>query len=489
MIGRSTRSEKMNNKNEEKFDLCVIGGGSAGLSVAAGLAQMGLKTVLLENGKMGGDCLNTGCVPSKALLSAAKIAHNFQKARDFGVSCAEPEINFSSVKDHVFQVISSIEPNDSQERFESLGVTVIREKGVFTGADTIEAGERVIRARNFVIATGSRASIPPIPGLDKEKILTNENIFDLREKPKKLIIIGGGPIGIEMAQAHRRLGCQVIVLDMGTILPKDDPDLVAVLKSVLEKEGIGIFEKIKIVKVAHTEESVSVFLEQGKETIEISGSHLLVAAGRQVNVDGLGLEKAGVSFDKRGIKTDSRLRTSNKNIYAAGDVAGGPQFTHVAAYHAGIIVRNIAFKMPAQVSYKALPWITYTDPELANVGMTNAMAIEKYGKDKVASVSLHLKENDRAQAQREVEGMIKVTILKNGKILGASILSSNAGDMLGLWGLAVQKGMKLSDIAGMIVAYPTLSEASKRVAGSWYTPKLFSEKTRKIVQFLQKLPF
>ena len=480
-------SEK--NKKQQAYDVCVIGAGSAGLSVAAGAVQLGLKTVLIEKDKMGGDCLNTGCIPSKALLQAAKAAQNFRKGHAFGIKNVEPEVDFSAVKDHVFGVIAAIEPNDSEERFEKLGVTVIRDQAVFTHADTVTAGGKMISAKYFVIATGSRAGVPPIPGLVHDKILTNENIFDLREKPEHLIIIGGGPIGIEMAQAHRRLGSKVTVLDIATILPKDDPELVAILKGRLQDEGIEILEKAKIEKLEHGAEQTTVFFEYEGEKRILTGSHVLVAAGRQPNTGGLDLEKAGVDFDKRGIKTDARLRSTNKKIYAAGDVAGGPQFTHIAGYHAGIIIRNIAFKLPAKVDYTALPWVTYTDPELANVGMTEAMAVENFGKQKIKTVSWAFAENDRALAEKRTEGMIKVTALNNGKILGATILGPGAGDMLGMWGLALQKKMKLSDIAGTIAPYPTMGEISKRVAGSWYTPKLFSARTKAVVKFLQKLPF
>lgn len=478
----------MSRKEKDEFDLCIIGAGSAGLSIAAGAAQLGLKTVLIEKDKMGGDCLNTGCVPSKALLQAGKIAETFRKAKNFGIASAEPSVDFSAVKDHVFGVIAAIEPNDSQERFEKLGVTVLRDKAVFTGKNSVSVGGKTILAKHFVIATGSRAAVPPIPGLERDKILTNENIFELREKPSHLVIIGGGPIGIEMAQAHRRLGISVTILDIGTILPKDDPELVAILKARLQAEGIQILEKIKIEKIAH-ENGVTVTIEENGEKKQIAGSHLLVAAGRQPNVDGLDLEKAGIVFDKRGIKTDARLRTTNKKIFAAGDVAGGPQFTHIAGYHAGIIIRNLAFKLPAKVDYTALPWVTYTDPELANVGMTESMAIAKFGRKKVKTVSWPLAENDRAQTERRTEGMIKVTAIANGKILGATILAPGAGDMLGLWGLAIQKGMKLSDIASTIAPYPTMGEVSKRAASAWFTPTLFSNRTKKIVRLLQKLPF
>ncbi len=473
----------------EKFDLCIIGAGSAGLSLAAGAAQLGLKTALIEKAEMGGDCLNTGCVPSKALLQSAKVAQNFRKSAPFGITPQEPDVNFSAVKDHVFSVIAAIEPHDSQERFEGFGIDVIRDSAKFIDAHTVQTGDRKIKARYFCISTGSRAGIPPIQGLDPEKAFTNENIFDLRDKPDHLIIIGGGPIGIEMAQAHQRLGSEVTVLDMGHILMNDDPELVDILRTKIIEEGVNLHEKTNIKNVEHGATGIKVTIEKDGAESTVEGSHILIAAGRTPNVDGLDLEKAGVNFDRRGIKVDARLRTSKKHIFAAGDVSGGPQFTHVAGYHAGIIIRNICFKMPAKVNYTALPWVTYTDPELANVGLTEAAAIEKHGEKNVKTVSWHFDENDRAQAEKRTEGMIKVTATSKGKILGAAIVGPGAGELIGVWALALTKGMKIGDITGMIAPYPTMGEISKRAAGAWFTPSLFSDKTRSIVKLLQKLPF
>jgi pyruvate/2-oxoglutarate dehydrogenase complex dihydrolipoamide dehydrogenase (E3) component len=474
---------------EERFDVCVIGAGSGGLSIAAGTAQLGLKTALIEKAEMGGECLNTGCVPSKALLQAARVAQNFRKADAFGIKAQEPDIDFSAVKDHVFGVIAAIAPHDSQERFEGLGVSVIRAAARFMGSDTVTAGERLIKARYFVVATGSRPAVPPIEGLKPSRILTNENIFDLREKPDRLVIIGGGPIGIEMAQAHRRLGCKVTVIDMGPILPKDDPELVAILRERLLKEDVECFENTKIVRIEHGKDIVTVQCERDNKSVTVTGSHMLVATGRQPNVDNLDLEKSGVEYGKRGIKVDNRLRSSNRRIYAAGDVAGGPQFTHIAGYHAGIIIRNIAFKIPAKADYVALPWVTYTDPELANVGLTAAMATQKFGKEKIRTVSWHFDENDRAQTERQTDGLLKVTALQNGKILGATIIGPHVGELIGLWAHVITQKQKIGSVTGMIAPYPTLGEVSKRAAGAWYTSKLFSNRTRRIVRVLQKLPF
>jgi len=469
-------------------DICIIGAGSGGLSVAAGAAQLGLKTVLLERAEMGGDCLNTGCVPSKALLAAAKRAQMHRKDDIKGIAPHEPVIDFAAVKDHVFDTIKTIEPNDSPERFRGLGVNVILEEGCFTGPDTVKAGEQTIRARYFVVAAGSRAVVPPISGIDKDKAFTNEKIFGLREKPDHLLIIGGGPIGIEMAQAHRRLGCKVSVFDMGPILPRDDQSNVEIVRQTLIKEGVELNERVSIKEVKHGAPDVTLVIEKKGATEEIRGSHLLVAAGRAPNTDRLDLEKAGVAYDKKGITVDAHLRSSNKKIFAIGDIAGGPQFTHVAGYHAGIIIRQICFKMFwAKVDYKALPWVTYTDPELAQVGLTEEDARKRHG-DEIKVAQWHFDENDRAIAERSTKGQIRVITDKKGLILGASIVGPQAGELIGLWALAISSGLKIGAVTGMIAPYPTLGEISKRAAGAWYTPSLFSDKTRRIVGLLQKLP-
>jgi pyruvate/2-oxoglutarate dehydrogenase complex dihydrolipoamide dehydrogenase (E3) component len=471
-----------------EVDLCVIGAGSGGLSVASGAAQLGLNTVLVERAAMGGDCLNTGCVPSKALLAAGKRAQMHRKDDIKGITPHEPEIDFSAIKDHVFDTIKTIEPNDSPERFRRLGVNVILEEGRFIAPNKLQAGDLVIKARHFVIATGSRAVLPPLIGLDKDKALTNETIFGLREKPNHLLIIGGGPIGIEMAQAHRRLGCKVSVFDRGSILPHDDQSNVEIIRQCLISEGVELHENVAVKEVKHTESGVSLVIEKVGKIEEFEGSHLLVAAGRAPNIDSLDLEKAGVRYDKKGITVDAHLKSSNKKVFAIGDVSGGPQFTHVAGYHAGIIIRQICFKMFwAKVDYKALPWVTYTDPELAQVGLTEKLARKQYG-DEINVTEWHFNENDRAIAERTTKGQIRVITNKKGLILGASIVGPQAGELIGLWALAISSGLKIAAVTGMIAPYPTLGEISKRAAGAWYTVSLFSDKTRRIVGWLQKLP-
>lgn len=464
-------------------DILIIGAGSAGLSVAAGAAQLGKKVVLVEKGEMGGDCLNYGCVPSKALLAAGKRAEALRTAGKFGIADAEPIIDFAAVNAHVKGVIAAIEPNDSQERFEGLGCTVLREAAVFTGPREARVGDRTIKFKHALIATGSSPFIPPIPGLDTTPYLTNETLFERTEAPRKLVIIGGGPIGLEMAQAHRRLGSEVVVLEAATALGKDDPELSAIVLAALRAEGIIVQEHARVTATRAVAGGVEVDIETPDGTRTVEGSDLLVAVGRRANVEGLGLEAAGVAYDAKGVRVDDRLRTTNTRIHAAGDVAGGRQFTHVAGYHAGIIVRNMIFKTPAKNREEIAPWVTYTDPELAHVGLTEADARAKFG-DGVRVVRWTYEENDRAQAERATAGLIKVVLKKNGAILGASVAGANAGDLIGAWALAYASGLKISAFTGFVAPYPTFGEVSKRAAGAFYTPTLFSGRTRGLVRLL-----
>ena len=463
-------------------DLCVIGAGSGGLAVAAGAAQMGAEVVLVERGIMGGDCLNFGCVPSKSLLAAARIADLWRRGAGLGIAYARPRIDFAAVADSVQRVIAEIAPNDSAERFEGLGVRVLRAEARFTSPRTVHAGRVEIRPRRFVIATGSQPAVPPIPGLDDVPYLTNETVFANHDLPEHLIVIGGGPIGIEMAQAHRRLGARVTVLDVGPLLPRDDPELSAILAGRLSSEGIVVRPGIEIADIGRTEKTVAVRLASGER---ISGSHLLVAAGRRPTIEGLDLAAAGIAATAQGITVDARLRTTNRRVFAIGDVVGGPQFTHVALYHAGIVIRNALFRIPAKVDYRALPWVTYTDPELAQVGLTEAGSRAIEGAPRV--LRWRFAENDRAQTERETEGLVKVVTRGNGHILGASILGAGAGDLILPWALAISQKLKIGALANLIVPYPTRGEASKRAAGSYYTPTLFSARTRRLVRLLARL--
>ncbi|KZB52799.1 dihydrolipoyl dehydrogenase family protein [Thalassospira xiamenensis] len=469
-----------------KTDICVIGAGSGGLSVAAGAVQMGARVVLIEKGKMGGDCLNTGCVPSKALLAASHAASNARAASQFGITTGPVLANFAYVMDHVHSVIADIAPHDSVERFEKLGCTVIQAEARFTGPGEVIADGKRVQAKRFVIATGSRAAVPPIDGIADVPFFTNETIFENRTCPDHLIVIGGGPIGLEMAQAYRELGAKVTVIEMFTILPKDDPDLVAVIRDEIETAGISLYEKVKTKRIEPHDDQIRVMIERDGTEITIEGSHLLIATGRKPTVDNLGLDEADVTYSPRGIEVDNRLRTSNRKIFAIGDVTGGLQFTHMAGYDAGIVIRNALFRLPAKIDHSAVPWVTYTSPELAQVGLNETAAREKFG-DAIRVVTWDYAENDRARAEARTKGFIKIVTTPKGKILGAGIVGHQAGELIGLWSLAISKKMKIGAIAGMIAPYPTLGELSKRAAGAWYTPSLFNDRTRKIVRFLLKL--
>jgi pyruvate/2-oxoglutarate dehydrogenase complex dihydrolipoamide dehydrogenase (E3) component len=461
-----------------KTDICVIGAGSGGLATAAGSAMLGVPTVLIEEGKMGGDCLNYGCVPSKSLLAAAKHAAAFGSGTPFGIGSAEPRVDFQAVHDHVHGVIAKIAPTDSVERFEGLGVKVIAGKARFFDAGRVRAGQTIVEARRFVIATGSKPFVPPIPGLDQVPYLTNETIFD------HLVIIGGGPIGMEMAQAHRRLGAEVTVIEAATLLSKDDPDLSHVVIERLRAEGVQFRVGAKVSGVTGSSKGIAVTYEIAGTNETIEGSHLLVAVGRTPSIADLNLEAAGVTYSNRGITVDSRLRTSNKRIYAIGDAAGGLQFTHVAGYHAGIVIRNALFRVPARADKAVVPWVTYTDPELAHVGLTEHQARQQHRN--VHVLTWKLEENDRAQAERRTEGLIKVVLGKRGKVLGATIVAPHAGDLIQSWILIIGRQLPLSAVANMIVPYPTLGEISKRAAGSYFSPTLFSPRVRLLVSLLRK---
>ena len=463
--------------------MCIIGAGSGGLSVAAGAAQMGASTVLIEKHKMGGDCLNYGCVPSKALLAAGHAAQAVRASNNFGIQASIEKIDPDGVYGHIRRTIATIEPNDSVERFQSLGVQVIEAAAQMAGPQQVIAGDTLITARRIVIATGSRAFIPPIPGIADVPHLTNETVFDLDRIPSHLIVIGGGPIGIELAQAHQHLGSDVSVLEMFKIMPKDDPELVDVVRQQIIDDGVKLLEGVEVIRLEKSSGRVRVVFSKDGTEQSIDGSHLLVAAGRRPNVDGLELEKAGIIYTDKGIDVDARLRTSNRKVFAIGDVAGGLQFTHVAGYHAGVVIKNALFRLPAKADHRFVPWVTYTSPELSQVGLNELDARKKYG-DTIKVLYWPYAENDRAQAEGAPRGMIKVITTYKGKILGCGIVGRQASELIPLWVVALTKAMKIGDIAQMIAPYPSLSEISKRAASSYYTSSLFSEKTRKIVRFL-----
>ncbi|MDG1739448.1 MAG: FAD-dependent oxidoreductase [Paracoccaceae bacterium] len=454
-----------------KTDLLIIGAGSGGLSVAAGAAQMGANVVLLEGGEMGGDCLNYGCVPSKALLAKAKEAH-------LGLP-----VGYGDAMQHVQNVIAEIAPMDSQDRFEGFGVNVIREFGRFVSRNEVEAGDIRIKARRIVIATGSSPMVPPIPGLDSVEFLTNETIFALTDKPDHLLIVGAGPIGMEMAQAHIRLGSKVTVVDMGRALHHDDPELATVVVERLKSEGVVIIEKTGIASVSGTAGDIVLTLSDGSV---VTGTHLLIAAGRSPNVAKLNLDSAGVVLDGPFIKTDDRLKTSNKKVYAIGDVNGRIQFTHAAGYQAGIVARSALFGMRAKSNHSHVPHATYTQPELAQIGLKEAEAREAYG-DALEVVRFDLAHNDRAVAEGINEGLIKVMVVKKRPV-GVSIVGQHAGELISLWSLAMVNKLTMAQISAMVAPYPTYAEINKRASGAYFIPRLFDNPSiKRVVRLVQRL--
>lgn len=468
-------------------DLCVIGGGSAGLTVAAAARAFDASVVLIEKHKMGGDCLNTGCVPSKAFIAAAKHAHIGNSSAEFGVTFGVPEVDFAAVNKHVHQIINSIAPNDSVERFQALGVNVIEDSGRFIDSKTIAVEGKYIRARRFVIATGSRAMVPPIPGIADVPYFTNETIFSLKEKPGHLVIIGGGPIGMELAQAYQRLGARVTVVEMAEPLSKDDPELTAHALKRIAEDGVNVRGNTAVASVAQTDDGIVLTLETEGKQEELSCTHLLVAAGRTPNTDNLGLNDAKVKFDKRGIKVNAGMRTSNGKIYAIGDVAGGLQFTHVASYHAGLVVRNALFGFPVKENRDIIPWATYTDPEIANVGLNEQGARKRYG-DKFRILRWAYFENDRARAERQTDGLVKLITTNSGKIIGCGIAGAQAGELINLFSFAIANNLKIGTLMKFVSPYPTFGEMAKRVGVEFYRDKLENPWIARWMNLIRKLP-
>lgn len=472
------------------FDVAIIGAGAAGLSVAAISAGLGLKVALFERGEMGGDCLNFGCVPSKALLAAAHAAAEARRAGRFGVKLPPPEIDWAGVRAHVAGAIAAIAPNDSEQRFAGMGVTVVRAMARFTARDALEAAGRRFTFRRAVIAAGSAAIVPPIPGLSDVPFLTNETLFGLAEKPGHLLILGGGPIGLEMAQAHGRLGCRVTVVEGAAIAGREEPECVAPLRAALEADGVALREGAKVTAVQRDGDGIALLLADGTR---IAGTHLLLAVGRAARVAGLGLEAGGVDHSPRGIATDLALRSvSNRRVWAAGDIADpaglGPRaFTHVCSQHAGIIARAMLFRLPAKLSYDALPRVTYTDPEIAQIGPTEA-ELRAAGRPDLAITRWPLAENDRLVAEGRAEGLVKLVADAKGRLLGASLVGPGVGNMAGMFALMIGQRMKLSALAGAVLPYPTAQEAGKRAASDFYTPKLLSAPVKRAVGLLKRLP-
>jgi pyruvate/2-oxoglutarate dehydrogenase complex dihydrolipoamide dehydrogenase (E3) component len=447
-------------------DLIVIGAGAAGLSVASGAAQMGARVVLIEGGAMGGDCLNHGCVPSKALIAAASAAEAMRQAGRFGIAPVTPEVDFTAVMEHVAGVIAEIAPHDSQARFEGLGVRVIRGAARFAGPREVAVNGEVLSARRIVIATGSRPFVPPVPGLAGLPYLTNETVFGLRDLPRHLLVLGGGPVGVELAQAFRRLGAEVTLVQSGALLTRDDPEAVEVVRAALLNEGVVLREGAKVVEAGGVADDL--WLRVGEE--RIAGSHLLVATGRRPSVDALNLAAAGIETDGGGVVTDRRLRTSDRRVFAVGDVvSGSPDFTHVAGYHAGVVIRQAMLGLPARTG-ALIPRVTYCQPELAQIGLTEEQARAEHGR--VVVIRHGFDTSDRARTARETTGWVKL-VIHRGRVVGVTIVGAHAGDLLAPWVLALSAGTRLSKLSGLMLPYPTLPETGKAAAGAYFSAKLF----------------
>lgn len=476
--------------SELRPDICVIGAGPGGLAAAAAAAAMGVPVVLIEKGRMGGQSLNTGSVPSKALLAAAEHANVLRSGARFGVKIVRSGIDFAAVNAHVRRAVEAIAPQDAAERFVGLGVRVIAGVARFKDAKTVAVDRTTIKARRFIIATGSSPLVPAIPGLSEAPYLTAETVFDLADCPRHLIIIGAGRTGLELAQAFRRLGAEVTVLEAATPLRREDRECTSVLLDALAREGIRLRTGVAVAQVRRVLGRIQVVIAKadaavsaGEETLE--GTHLLVAAGRRASIDDLDLDAAGIRHEPQRIVVDKRLRTTNKNVYAIGDVIGGPRFTHVANHHAGLVVRNALFRHPVVVDHRAIPRVIFTDPELAQVGFLEDEARAHAGAIRILRWSY--RENDRAAATGATDGHIKVITDRRGDILGATIVGAGAGENIAAWALASGQRLNIGAFAGLTVPYPTYAEVGKRAAITYFMRGLTSARVRRIIEWLRRL--
>ena len=467
------------------YDICILGGGSAGLTVAAGTAQLGLKTLVVEREPvLGGDCLHYGCVPSKTLISAARSWRTLDRARELGLPRVErPELDYSLVAERIRATIAAIQPHDSPERFCALGAEVVFGQARLLGDHAVDIGDRRISSRFIVLATGSSPSAPSVPGLDKTPYWTNRDLFSLTSLPESLVVLGGGAIACEMAQAMARFGVRVtLVQRSGRILSKEDGDMALVVEDSLKADGVDVLTGSDVLEAGADGTGCRIRLNRNGAERTVRAERLLVALGRKCNVDGLGLEEAGVRASARGVEVDQRLRTSVKHVFAAGDVIGKHQFTHAAGYEGGIVVANAVFRLPRRTNYRFLPHCTFTDPELASVGLNEKQAKAQGVEYTVWTESFA--DNDRARTEGRVEGRVKLLLGRRNRPLGVQIVGPHAGELLGEWVTALGGGVKLSAMASAVHAYPTLAEINKRVAGKVYSDKLFSRRVRGILHFL-----
>jgi pyruvate/2-oxoglutarate dehydrogenase complex dihydrolipoamide dehydrogenase (E3) component len=466
-------------------DVIVIGGGAAGLTAAGGCALFGLDVALIEAREMGGECLNDGCVPSKALIAAAKRAQEARTPLRHGVMLSKPRVDWRGVHAHIHDAIAAIAPHDSQARFEEMGCEVFRDWAKLTGKHSVRVDGRTLSAPRIVIATGSRPALPPIKRLADVPYLTNETLFDLTERPEHLVVVGGGAIGMEMAQAFRRLGSMVTLVEPGPLLARDDADHVAIVRKAMEGEGVR-FVPGKASKVEPRGEGIRLHVAlNGAEGEAIEGSHLLIATGREANAKGFGLEEIGVKIGRGGIVVDERRRTSLKHIYAIGDCRDGPRLTHVSGYEGSNVALEITLGLPTKVNWSALPWCTYTDPEVAQVGLTEKEARARHG-DAVSVMVEGFDHNERAIADGDTLGQLKL-VLKGKKVLGASIVGKNAGELLLPISQSITGKSSTFALGSAVIAYPTRSEISKAASFAAWEPTVFGEWPQKWAVTLAKL--
>lgn len=467
------------------FDIGILGGGAAGLTVASGAAQLGARTLLIEKeDNLGGDCLHFGCVPSKTLIRSAHVYHLMKRHKDLGLPKVDiPPVDFSKVAARIQSVINTIQAHDSEERFCSLGAKVEFGEPGFIDSHSIDLGAGTFSARNWVIATGSSAGIPDIPGLEGSTFITNRELFSLKSLPESMIILGAGPVAVEMAQAFCRLGTVVTVVQRsGQILSREDKDMADLVMETLSSEGVKFYLNSRVVSAEDKGNAriVRIDTSEGKEVL-IKAEALLVALGRKANIEGLNLEAIGVECDEKGISTDARMKTSRKHIYAAGDVTGRYQFTHAAGYEGGIVLSNALFRLPRKADYTFLPWCTYTEPELSSIGM-NEKAAKAAGIDFKLYIE-EFKDNDRGLAEGEGAGRIKMLLDSREKPIGIQIAGPHAGELLSEWVAVLNGRVKLSTLASAVHPYPTLGEINKRVAGTYFSPRIFSDTVKKGLKF------
>ncbi len=471
------------------FDVVVLGGGAGGLFAASGAAALGAKTCMIEKNKLGGDCTWYGCMPSKALLKSAHALALVKRLKDFGISSGDTRYDTGKAMSHVRDIINKVSTHHPAEVFEKRGIRVIFGNPKFIDNKTIEVNGERISAKRFIIATGSHPVVPPIPGLKEVDFLTNETVFDLNTLPKSMIVLGGGPIGVELSQAFSRLGVEVSIVEMlGRILFREDFETADVLTNVIKRDGIKIFTGKKAVKFRKENGQVIVTLEDKDKNIsEIKAEKVLVAVGRAPNVQGLDLEKAGVEHEKTGIKVNEFLQTSQANIFACGDVVGPYLFSHIAAYQAALAVRNSLLPLLRQkVNYESVPWATFTDPELAHLGLTEEEAREKYEVRDLKIYRSYLKETDRAVTDMEEDGLAKVICDKKGYILGAHIVGANAGEIIHEYVIAKAERLTIGKLSSTIHIYPTLAQVVKKTADQYLLEKLGSPLLKNIAKFLMK---